>query len=106
VRFRAIDLIRRDQQHAARRASEAELALRSSPTDMCQTAINRDDAERLQTLLLRLPDSQQQVITLAFYGQLTHAEIAAQLGLPAGTVKGRVRLGLQKLRRSSQQSVA
>jgi len=45
---------RRDQQHAARRASEAELAMRSSPSDMCQTAINRDDAERLQTLLSRL----------------------------------------------------
>lgn len=106
VRFRAIDLIRRDQQHAGRRASEAELAMRSSPTDICQTAINRDDAERLQTLLSRLPGSQQQVITLAFYGQLTHAEIAAQLGLPTGTVKGRMRLGLQKLRRSSQRTVS
>ncbi len=102
VRFRAIDLIRRDQQHVARRASEAELELRASHIDMCQTAINRDDAERLQTLLKRLPDSQQQVIILAFYGQLTHSEIAAELGLPPGTVKGRMRLGLQKLRRSSE----
>jgi RNA polymerase sigma-70 factor (ECF subfamily) len=38
------------------------------------------------------------VIVLAFYGQLSHTEIAAQLGLPTGTVKGRMRLGLQKLR--------
>jgi RNA polymerase sigma-70 factor (ECF subfamily) len=38
------------------------------------------------------------VITLAFYGQLTHSEIAAHLGLSAGTVKGRMRLGLQRLR--------
>lgn len=38
------------------------------------------------------------MITLAFYGELTHSEIAAQLDLPTGTVKGRMRLGLQKLR--------
>lgn len=106
VRFRAIDLIRHDRQHAARRASETELEMRISPTDMCQTAINRDDAERMQALLSRLPDSQRKVITLAFYGQLTHAEIATHLGLAPGTVKGRMRLGLQKLRRSSQQNLA
>jgi len=38
------------------------------------------------------------VITLAFYGDLTHSEIAAHLDLPPGTVKGRMRLGLQRLR--------
>jgi RNA polymerase sigma-70 factor, ECF subfamily len=36
---------------------------------------------------------------LAFYGELSHSEIAAHLDLPAGTVKGRMRLGLEKLRR-------
>jgi RNA polymerase sigma-70 factor (ECF subfamily) len=38
------------------------------------------------------------VIALAYYGELAHAEIASQLALPEGTVKGRMRLGLQKLR--------
>jgi len=97
---------RRDQQHAARRASEAELAMRSSPSDMCQTAINRDDAERLQTLLSSLTDSQQQVITLAFYGQLTHAEIAAQLGTARRNAQGPAATRPANLRRSSRQSVA
>ena len=41
---------------------------------------------------------QAQVIVLAYYGGLSHAEIAALLALPPGTVKGRMRLGLQKLR--------
>lgn len=45
-----------------------------------------------------------QVIALAYFGELSHSEIASQLGLPAGTVKGRMRLGLEKLRR--QVSVA
>lgn len=51
----------------------------------------------MRALLTQLPDSQQEVIALAFYGELTHTEIATALGLPAGTIKGRMRLGLQKL---------
>lgn len=43
---------------------------------------------------------------LAFYGGLSHTEIAAQLGLPAGTVKGRMRLGLHKLRAEWDEAVA
>jgi RNA polymerase sigma-70 factor, ECF subfamily len=42
--------------------------------------------------------SDEQVIMLAFYGELSHTEIAARLDLPPGTVKGRIRLGLQRLR--------
>lgn len=40
----------------------------------------------------------EQVIALAYFGELTHSEIASQLDLPAGTVKGRMRLGLEQLR--------
>jgi RNA polymerase sigma-70 factor (ECF subfamily) len=46
------------------------------------------------------------VIALAFYRQLSHTEIAAQLHLPTGTVKGRMRLGLEKLRSSIEQTAA
>jgi DNA-directed RNA polymerase specialized sigma24 family protein len=53
-----------------------------------------DERERLA----RLPDAQAQVISLAYYGELTHSEIAVRLSLPPGTVKGRMRLGMQKLR--------
>ena len=55
-------------------------------------------ARDLRALLALLPEAQREVITLAYYGELTHSEIAAQLDLPPGTVKGRMRLGLQKLR--------
>jgi RNA polymerase sigma-70 factor, ECF subfamily len=58
----------------------------------------RAEAERLRQLLARLPRAQRQVIELAFFASLTHAEIADRLDLPPGTVKGRMRLGLRKLR--------
>jgi RNA polymerase sigma-70 factor (ECF subfamily) len=58
------------------------------------------DAEhaRLFASLRRLPDPQAEAIVLSFYGGLSHTEIAVRLGLPTGTVKGRIRNGLQKLR--------
>jgi RNA polymerase sigma-70 factor, ECF subfamily len=62
-----------------------------------KTAVKRDDAQRLLVSLELLPDAQAEVITLAYYGQLTHTEIATHLRLPAGTVKSRMRLGLRKL---------
>ena len=53
---------------------------------------------RLFASLRRLPDPQAEAIVLSFYGDLSHTEIATRLGLPTGTVKGRIRNGLQKLR--------
>lgn len=58
----------------------------------------RDGAEGLHGLMKRLPDAQAEVIALAFFGGLTHTEIADRLSLPEGTVKGRMRLGMHKLR--------
>ena len=98
VRHRAIDLARSNGKHAARRASDRQLDELPATDDPVEDVVRRDDAQRLQEALARLPDAQAEVITLAYYGQLSHAEIAAQLSLPPGTVKGRMRLGLQKLR--------
>jgi RNA polymerase sigma-70 factor (ECF subfamily) len=98
VRYRAIDIARSNHRHASRRASDDQLVECSTDEDLCETAVRRDEAQRVQASLATLPNAQAEVITLAYYGQLTHTEIAAQLGLPRGTVKGRMRLGLQKLR--------
>jgi RNA polymerase sigma-70 factor (ECF subfamily) len=106
VRNRAIDLARRNDKHDTRRASDDWLDERAALDDVYDTAVKHDDARRLQASLTLLPAAQHEVITLAFYGQLSHTEIATQLGLPAGTIKGRMRLGLQKLRASLDQVVA
>ncbi|MHB8659081.1 MAG: sigma factor-like helix-turn-helix DNA-binding protein [Solirubrobacteraceae bacterium] len=60
----------------------------------------------MQAALASIPEAQEEVIVLSFYGQLSHTEIGAQLGLPPGTVKGRMRPGLQKLHLSIEQARA
>ena len=54
--------------------------------------------QRLGGALDELPTGQRNVIELAYFGGCTHTEIAAMLSLPVGTVKGRMRLGLTRLR--------
>jgi RNA polymerase sigma-70 factor (ECF subfamily) len=103
VRYRALDAERRNVKHATHRAEEAMIAFQLAPGDLGEQQAARADAAGLQAVIKRLPYLQREVITLAFYGQLTHAEIAARLELPSGTVKGRMRLGLQKLRADIEQ---
>lgn len=54
--------------------------------------------EQVQTAMANLPPEQRQVIELAYYQGLSHTEIAAKMNLPLGTIKTRIRLGLNKLR--------
>lgn len=72
-----------------------------SPQD---EVLARDERNALLASLRQLPDAQAEVIVLAFYGELSHSEIAAQLDLPAGTIKGRMRLGLEKLRKELEET--
>jgi RNA polymerase sigma-70 factor, ECF subfamily len=96
VRHRAIDSLRRDGRAATDRRGDA--CFPAVPVAVPDQVVALDESRRLRGHLGGLPQAQQEVIVLAFYGGLTHTEIAEALGLPPGTVKGRMRLGLQKLR--------
>ena len=99
VRCAAIDAVRYDTADSRPKlsAGQAERVDPSAPSPEDQ-AIVRHEAEALRATLAELPEAQAEVIGLAFFGELSHSEIAKHLDLPAGTVKGRMRLGLEKLR--------
>lgn len=105
VRNRALDLLRRESRHDVRRAAEQWLESRSAPDDVARVVVDRIYAENdLRGRLGDLPRAQREAIVLAYYGQLTCTEIASRLGVPTGTVKGRLRLGLGKLRHALDSS--
>ena len=60
----------------------------------------REEADEVRVALAGLPPDQGKVIELAYFGGFTHVEIADMLGEPLGTIKGRMRLGLNKMRGS------
>jgi RNA polymerase sigma factor (sigma-70 family) len=93
------------------RSAAARVTLRSSTwmTTPCSRpsahrtdaeAIRRDTARHVRGALGDLPREQSRVIELAYFGGFSHSEIAEMLGMPLGTVKGRIRLGLEKVRAS------
>lgn len=98
VRNRAIDAARRDAKLDARSVVDSDLAGYPAAHDVAGEALDRVIASEIRRLLDRLPDVQGEVIRLAFYGELSHSEIARALDLPLGTVKARMRRGLLALR--------
>ncbi|MCU0509113.1 MAG: sigma-70 family RNA polymerase sigma factor [Anaerolineae bacterium] len=100
TRFAAIDRLRREE----RQPSPANLAVgEQDETAALEQLLPTDHAawergQHLRLVLEQLPSEQRQIIELAYFGGLTHSELAEHLGLPLGTVKGRLRLGLEKLR--------
>jgi RNA polymerase sigma-70 factor (ECF subfamily) len=97
VRRRALDLVR-FETHRAATTSAWRLDLKPGPGVLEHDIIAAEDARRLREMIGDLPPLQREVIVLAYFAGLTHTEIAARLRLPAGTVKGRMRLGMTKLR--------
>ncbi len=99
VHNRAIDAFRRESVRGARDVQDDGIAERIESEERVEREVERrDDARQVRSALVELPDDQRQVIELAYFGGFTHTEIADMLELPAGTVKGRMRLGLAKLR--------
>jgi RNA polymerase sigma-70 factor (ECF subfamily) len=99
VHNRAIDSLRRSVVHDRRRASDEGLEERFEAHESTEVEVaRRDEARSIRTILDGLPAEQCKVIELAYFGGFTHTEIADMLDTPVGTVKGRMRLGLEKMR--------
>jgi len=102
VRNRSIDAWRR----AASRPSEVQ-AYEEGPGELRST-LRADgvDPERaaLLSLIGELPPRQREAVFLSFFGDLTHAEIAARTQVPLGTIKSRIRCGLQRLREGFEET--
>jgi RNA polymerase sigma-70 factor, ECF subfamily len=99
VHHRAIDQLRRSSVHDKRRAGDEGLEERLESGERTDVEVaRRDEAETIRSAMQTLPPEQSHVIELAYFGGFTHTEIAEILEMPVGTVKGRMRLGLAKLR--------
>lgn len=98
ARSRALDRLRADAQ-AQRRTQPLDLASQQVATGCADdVALASEMRTVVQRALDSLSQEQREVIELAYYGGLSHSEIALRLGQPLGTVKTRTRLGMTKLR--------
>jgi len=99
VHNRAIDALRRGVAREGRNVGDEGLAERLAAAERTDVEVaRREDARAVRSALEDLPPDQRRAIELAYFGGFTHSQIAEMLDLPVGTVKGRMRLGLTKMR--------
>lgn len=91
---KSVDAMRRQRVRASEPLSEAH----PDEADIVAVAMRRVEAATVRAALATLSEAQRAVVVLAYYGGYTQQEIARRLGVPLGTVKTRIRDGLQKLR--------
>jgi RNA polymerase sigma-70 factor (ECF subfamily) len=93
----AIDLLRRRASAPPVVAGLDEIAERQAVPDAWGDVVGRLERDRVRSAVATLPGDQRRAIEMAYFDGLTHREIAERDGLPLGTVKGRLRLGLRRL---------
>jgi RNA polymerase sigma factor (sigma-70 family) len=99
ARNRRIDLARRV------RPDPEDLPWGPEPEpDQTDAMILAQETSRLGAAIATLPEKQRNLIERAFYGDLSHTEIADETGLPLGTIKSRIRLALDRLRQHMTES--
>jgi RNA polymerase sigma-70 factor, ECF subfamily len=97
VRNRAIDLVRARRESTS--IDEEILGqIRDAAPSVIEQVATSIDRETVRDAISELPEDQRSAIAMAYFGGLSHSEIAQRTGLPLGTVKGRIRLGMERLR--------
>jgi RNA polymerase sigma-70 factor (ECF subfamily) len=103
VHHRAVDVLRRKTTF---RPAPLEIAeQRPAEDDTAAEATRNLEHATVRAALEALPAAQRRTIELAYFGGYTHVELAQIMGVPLGTVKGRMRIGLQKLRRALDREI-
>jgi RNA polymerase sigma-70 factor, ECF subfamily len=97
ARTRAIDRVRATRRRSETFVAPLDEAMAAAPA-AADAAERASDRGTVRSALRRLPDAQREVIELAYYAGLTQTEIADKIKQPLGTVKTRIRLGLERLR--------
>jgi RNA polymerase sigma-70 factor (ECF subfamily) len=107
VHNRAIDSIRRSVVHNRHQTDSEGIEERKAAPELTDVeAIRRDEAKTVRAAMDELPADQLKVVELAYFGGFTHSQIAEMLSMPLGTVKGRMRLALDKMRDGLGEAVA
>ncbi len=100
TRSRAIDRVRASASSHQRVVSLEAAEEPTSATTLEESSVLHERRRLVRAAFRVLPQEQRQVLELAYFSELSHRAIADQLGLPPGTVKTRIRLGMVKLRES------
>jgi RNA polymerase sigma factor (sigma-70 family) len=82
------------------------VAVASGQDQLLDAVLAREQARRLQKQLRKLPEDQRTIVLLAYYGELTHSEIAHVLELPLSVVDGAMTMALESLRANAEQLAA
>jgi RNA polymerase sigma-70 factor (ECF subfamily) len=98
TRSRAIDRLRRSRHLRRESCLETQMEPASKVYQPDTEGIRRDEREQVDRALATLVPEQREAIELAYFRDLTHVEIAQELGVPLGTIKTRIRAGIRKLR--------
>lgn len=94
---RSVDLLRSELARRAREERDGRLA-RPAPRDVENEVMTSVTNERVRKALEALSDGEREAITLAYFGGYSYREVAQQLEAPEGTIKSRIRVGMQRLK--------
>lgn len=98
VHHQAINVLRSTRSRSGMAFDIENIGPLAGDEDIAATVERGLDREEVRAALMTLPSDQQQVVILAYFGGLTHRDISECAAIPLGTVKGRMRLALEKLR--------